>query len=99
MNNTQLIIGVVVSAVLAVLLSPGIFGWIVFLVAGGLAGVLAGQMPRGSERVYWAALLATIALFLISILGANLGRLWLITPVVLAFAYFAARLTLTFQKT
>ena len=98
MSNIQFITGIVVSAILAFLLSPGIFGWVVFLIAGGAAGFLAIQMPRGSERVYWAALLATAALFLISILGANLGRLWVIFPVVLAASYFIARLTLIFQK-
>lgn len=98
MTNIQLITGVITSAVLAVLLGPGLFGWIVFLAVGAGAGILASQMPRGSERVYWVALAAIVLLFVISIIGANLGRLWLIAPVVLAVSYFTARLSLSLQR-
>ncbi len=92
MERLHYIAALVVALLLAGLLGPGIFGWILFLMAGGIAGFLAGQMPPGSERVYWAGLGVTLCLLAISLLGANLGRLWLITPIVFILSYFAARL-------
>jgi len=98
MDRLPYIVALIVAILLAGLLSPGLFGWILFLIAGGAAGLLASQMPPGSERVYWGALGATLALLAISLLGANLGRLWLITPIVLMLSYFGARLALKISR-
>lgn len=96
MQNLIFLTAIIVSALLAWVLSPFTIGWIVFLLAGAVAGLLAQRMPPGSERVYWLALLTGLVLLGVSLAGANLGRLWIITPFVLAAAYFFARIVRKF---
>ena len=85
-------VAIAVALLFALLLGPGLIGLLIFVAAGAAAAWLAERLPRGSERLYWGVVFVTLGLFVVSIVGANLGRLWLITPVVLGLCYFAARL-------
>ncbi len=97
MQIASLIVSLVVGAGLAFLLGAGPVGYAVFLVCGALAWALAVRLPRG-EAVYWGFVLLTLALIVVSNFGANFNRLVIIAPLVVALAFFAARLVVRVMR-
>lgn len=94
MKPVALAIALFTGLVLALLLGEGLFGFVLFALAGLLGGWLAAILPPGSERVYWAFVLVTLVLFLVSVLVFSLHELIVIFPLVFTVGYFAARLAL-----
>lgn len=86
------LIGVVVSILLAFALAGGWGAFLLFILIGLAAGLVAQAMPPGSERVYWASTLILLLLILANLFGVALNRYLFILPIVFVLSYFATRL-------
>ncbi len=91
-KHLPIIAASIIGLLFSVILQETMLGIFVFAALGALGGYLANRMPKGSERIYWIFVLATLGLWIASISFLNLSGIWLILPMPITLGYFSARL-------
>lgn len=92
MKSLPFFLSLIIGAAAGHVLDGTPFGIGACLIAGGLGGLFAGIMPKGSELIYWLFVAGTFGLFAASITVVDLDGLTLMLPLVFTGNYFIARL-------